>query len=93
MAPTNAELQRVAEEAIAAAEAVTAQAQSSAIARADAAAPVEAADRRVAELENTEQAQLHAHAITMNNIKLMIPLVLEQTSTFYNHWRSLFLNT
>jgi hypothetical protein len=63
MAPTNAELQRVAEEAIAAAEAATAQAQS-AIARADVAtAPVEAADQRVAELENTEQAQLHAHAI------------------------------
>lgn len=26
------------------------------------------------------------------NIKTMTPLVLKQTSTFYSHWHSLFLN-
>lgn len=71
---------------IAAAEAATAQARAT-TARADEAA------QRLAEYENTEQAQLHARAIAIVNIKTMIPLVLEQTSFFYSRWRSLFLNT
>jgi hypothetical protein len=86
MPPTIEELQQAAEEAIAAAEAATAQART-------ATSCAEEADQRLAEYENAEQAQLHAQAIAVINIKLMIPLVLEQTSTFYSRWRSLFLNT
>jgi hypothetical protein len=83
---SNAELQQAAEEAIAAAEAATAQARE-AIARA------EAANQCLAEYENTMQSRFHAEAVAVINIKMMIPLVLEQTSTFYSRWRSLFLNT
>jgi hypothetical protein len=89
---SNAELQRAATKAIAAAEAATVQAQT-ANARADAAtARAEAAEQRVAEYETAEQAQLHTHAIAVNNIKTMIPLALEQKSTFYGRWRTIFLN-
>jgi hypothetical protein len=90
---SNAELQQAATKAIAAAEAATVQAQA-ANAREDAAtARAEAAEQRVAEYETAEQAQLHAQANAVNNIKTMIPLVLEQTSTFYSHWRTYFLTT
>jgi hypothetical protein len=90
---SNAELQQAATEAIAAAEAATVQAQA-ANAREDAAtARAEAAEQRIAEYETAEQSQLHAQANAVTNIKTMIPLVLEQTSTFYSRWRTCFLTT
>jgi uncharacterized membrane protein YgcG len=90
---SNVELQQAATEAIAAAEAATVQAQA-ANARADAAtARAEAAEQHVAEYETAEQAQLHAQANAVTNIKTMIPLVLEKTSTFYSRWRTYFLTT
>jgi hypothetical protein len=92
---SNAELQQATTEAIAAAEAATIQALAQAAnARADAAtARAEAAEQRIAEYETAEQAQLHAHANVVNNVKMMIPLVLEQTSTFYSRWCTYFLTT
>jgi hypothetical protein len=56
-------------------------------------ARADTADQRVIEYENAEQAQLHSQAVAVVNIKNLLPLVLEQTSTFYSRWRSIFLNT
>jgi hypothetical protein len=40
-----------------------------------------------------EQSQLHAQDVPVFNIKTMTPLVLEQTSAFYSHQCTVFLNT
>ncbi|TVU03494.1 hypothetical protein EJB05_50968, partial [Eragrostis curvula] len=39
------------------------------------------------------RATLHAQAVAVPNIKSMVPLQLDYTSSHYSRWRSLFLNT
>jgi hypothetical protein len=82
----DAALRQAIADATKAAEAATAEARA-------ATAKAETATRRLAEYENVEQSQLHAQGVAVPNIKTMIPLVLEQTSTFYSRWRTIFLNT
>ncbi|XP_062213631.1 uncharacterized protein LOC133914559 [Phragmites australis] len=84
-AAQDAALKKAAVDALAAAETATAEAKA-------ATARAEEAARRLAEHENLEQSQLHAQAVAVSNIKTMIPLVLEQTSSVYSRWRKLFLN-
>jgi hypothetical protein len=51
------------------------------------------ASRRITKYENQEQSQLHAQAVTVSNIKMMVPFILDQTSSHYNQWHTFFLNT
>ena len=59
----------------------------------------EAARRRQAEAARTaaldayeaKHADVHAAAIAVLNIKVLVPVVLDRMANNYNHWRALFL--
>ena len=52
----------------------------------------EATAARALALANSTVA-LNAQAVTVQNLRAMVPIVLDTSSTNYSRWRELFLNT
>ena len=69
------------------------------MAETDAEREAEDARRRQAEAARTaaldayeaKHADVHAAAIAVLNIKVLVPVILDRASNNYNHWRALFL--
>lgn len=58
----------------------------------DAVAQDKAAIERLTEYEDQEQAQLYARVVVVYSIKMMVPIVLDQSSPYYNRWCWFFLD-
>lgn len=88
-----AEAKQKAETAKAAAAAAAATAQAAIAAAQKAEEEANEHERLAAELSRAqERAQLHAQAVAVQNVKAMVPFVLDQTSSNYSRWRTYFLN-